>query len=89
MIYESYLYYHNVYILMIFYFNIQIQIFINAKDNLLIIKLFTEQELRELIETPIPFYTHCRRFQLTDGRNCLIALRFSYTSNGLSSSKER
>jgi hypothetical protein len=40
MIYDSYLYYHNAYILTIFHFNIKIKTFINIKDSLLIIKLF-------------------------------------------------
>ncbi|MDR2810652.1 MAG: hypothetical protein LBB84_08905, partial [Tannerellaceae bacterium] len=38
MIYESYLLYHNVYILMIFHFNIRNKTFIDIKDGLLIIK---------------------------------------------------
>jgi hypothetical protein len=38
MIYESYLYYHNVYTLMIFYFNIRNKTFIDIKDSLLIIR---------------------------------------------------
>jgi hypothetical protein len=42
MIYESCLFYHNVYILMTFHFNIRNKTFINAKDGLLIIKSLTE-----------------------------------------------
>jgi hypothetical protein len=38
MIYESYILYHNVCTLMTFHFNIKNQTFINAKDDLLIIK---------------------------------------------------
>jgi hypothetical protein len=38
MIYKSYLFYHNVYSLMTFYFNKRNKIFINTKDGLLIIK---------------------------------------------------
>jgi hypothetical protein len=40
MIYETYLYNHYVYILMLCNFNMKIQILINMKDNLLITKLF-------------------------------------------------
>jgi hypothetical protein len=42
MIYESYLFYHNVYTLMAFHFNIRNKTFINTKDGLLIIKSLTE-----------------------------------------------
>jgi hypothetical protein len=38
MIYESCLFYHNVYTLMTFHFNIRNKTFIDIKDNLLIIK---------------------------------------------------
>jgi hypothetical protein len=38
MIYEPYSCYHNVYTLMIFYFNIKNKTFIDIKDGLLIIK---------------------------------------------------
>jgi hypothetical protein len=42
MIYESYLCCHYVYILILFHFNIEIKMFSNIKDSLLIIKPLAE-----------------------------------------------